>query len=287
MKTSMLLWVAALLLTLASAYYQRLTGPTWPVDGKDRIADADVTWSLARSHGGAGDQAVKVYTSDRLADASLFYKRYKTDDDWTRLHMQRDGDTLFAYLPHQPPAGKLEYAVEIEIGDAMLRVPEKESIVTRFKGHVPAGYLIPHVIAMFFAMFISMRVGLEVFRKNPKLKTMTVLTTLLLIIGGLIFGPIVQKFAFGEYWTGFPYGTDLTDNKTLFAFIAWMIAIAAVWKTNAPPSRRWFVLGASVVTLLVYLIPHSMMGSELDYRELDRLQMQYMESDTSGFRAEE
>ena len=45
-------------------------------------------------------------------------------------------------------------------------------------------------------------------------------------IGGMILGPIVQKYAFGEYWTGFPYGGDFTDNKMLIMWLAWAIAMA-------------------------------------------------------------
>lgn len=269
-------WAFALLLTLASAYYQRKTGPTYPISGEGSVAGQSISYTMQRSHGGAGDQTVSVHAADPTLRGVLFFKRYKTDDAWTSVEMLRNGDSLMAALPHQPPAGKLEYAVEVLSDHAVLRIPEKESIVTRFKGDVPAGVLIPHVIAMFLAMFVSMRAGLEVFRKKPSLRTLTLVTIILLLIGGLILGPIVQKYAFGAYWTGFPFGTDLTDNKTLIAFLAWLAALAAVWRPDAmtrSPWRRWVVFCAAVITLAVYLIPHSMMGSELNYRELDKLRV--------------
>lgn len=274
MKRTLIFWILALVLTLTSAVYQRMTGPTHPVRGSAVLAGEKVAWSLTRSHGGAGDQPVRLHVESVEAEGSLFFKRYKTDDEWTRMHMLRKGDTLAGTLPHQPPAGKLEYAIELQAGNEFLRIPEVESIVTRFKGDVPDAFLFPHVIAMFLAMFFSMRVGLEALRKQPQMRSLVIWTTLLIALGGMIFGPIVQKYAFGAFWTGFPFGTDLTDNKTLIAFIAWLAALAAVWKHDAPSTRRWFVLGASIVTLAVYLIPHSMMGSELNYRELDKLQMQ-------------
>lgn len=77
-------------------------------------------------------------------------------------------------------------------------------------------------------------------------------------------GPITQKFAFGEYWTGVPFGFDLTDNKTLIAFIAWIVALWSIYKSKNP--GRW-ILAAAVITLLVFLIPHSVLGSEIDYRK--------------------
>lgn len=286
MTRSILLWALALVLTLASAYYQRKTGPTYPVNGMVSVQGTDVNYTLTRSHGGDGDQPVTLVNRGTVS-GELAFKRYKTDDEWIRLPLVRDGDTLRAWLPHQPPAGKLEYFIELDEGEATVRVPAHESVVTRFKGGVPGWALIPHVIAMFAAMLVSTRAGLEAFRRKGRPRGLTLWATGLMVVGGLILGPIVQKYAFGAYWTGFPFGTDLTDNKTLIAFIGWAIALAAVWNTDRlvrQPFRRWFVLGASVLTLLVYLIPHSMMGSELDYSKLDaeRARQHAHPADTNG-----
>lgn len=274
MLRSLLYWFLALVITLASAVYQRTTGPTYPIDGETDVGGVQVAWSLTRTHGGAGDQPVHLRAdAESGVQGVLIYRRYKTDDPWTRTAFARHGDTLTAWLPHQPPAGKLEYFVELDHDASVIRIPEHETVVTRFKGAVPMGMLIPHVIAMFLAMLLSTRTGIEALRKHGRPRIYVFVTTGLLIVGGLIFGPIVQKYAFGEYWTGFPFGTDLTDNKTLIAFIAWLLAVAAVWRKKTlseHPGRRWIVLGASVVMLLMYLIPHSTMGSELDYRKLDR-----------------
>ncbi|MFA6232724.1 MAG: hypothetical protein WC824_00880 [Bacteroidota bacterium] len=272
MTRSILFWVLALVITLASAYYQRTTGPTYPVDGSIRVHDAEVQYSLTRSHGGDGDQPVSLIDPSGSVTGEIVFKRYKTIDQWTRRVLVRSDDLLTGWLPHQMPAGKLEYFVEIDDGNRIMRVPERESVVTRFKGDVPLGVLIPHVIAMFLAMLLSTRAGIESFRRVGKPRKQAMWATGLLVIGGLILGPIVQKYAFGAYWTGFPYGTDLTDNKTLIAFIAWAIALGAIWKPNAierQPLRRWLVLAAAMITMAVYLIPHSMMGSELDYKKLD------------------
>ena len=74
-------------------------------------------------------------------------------------------------------------------------------------------------------------------------------------------GPIVQKYAFGEFWTGVPFGWDLTDNKTLIGFSAWLIAVIANWKKERPV----YSIIAAILLLVIYSVPHSMFGSELDY----------------------
>jgi hypothetical protein len=78
----------------------------------------------------------------------------------------------------------------------------------------------------------------------------------------MILGPVVQKYAFGEFWAGWPFGKDLTDNKTLVAFVAWIIAVVRLRKNK---EKRGWALAAAIILLAIYLIPHSMFGSELDY----------------------
>jgi hypothetical protein len=89
----------------------------------------------------------------------------------------------------------------------------------------------------------------------------TKITFVCLFIGGMILGPVVQKFAFGEYWTGVPFGFDLTDNKTLIGVLFWGLALAG----NFKKPRYYLVILAALVLLAVYSIPHSAMGSELNY----------------------
>jgi len=84
-------------------------------------------------------------------------------------------------------------------------------------------------------------------------------------VGQFILGPLVQKYAFGIFWSGFPLGTDLTDNKTVIMFFFWIVALAAGRKGRP---ARLAVLAASVVTLVIYLIPHSLFGSELKYGKM-------------------
>jgi hypothetical protein len=80
----------------------------------------------------------------------------------------------------------------------------------------------------------------------------------LLILGGLVFGPIMQKYAFDAYWTGWPFGGDLTDNKTAVAALAWLCAALALSRSKRPVV---WALAAAIIVLVVFLIPHSLLGS--------------------------
>jgi len=266
MKKSVLLWVAAFLITAGSAVYQRLTGPTYPIHGMVALAGKAIPYSLKRSEEQRNAQ-VMIATGDPAVTGVLEWKRFKTSDPWSPIPMEYRDSMLVSELPMQPPAGKLEYRVRLTLGDASRVIPESGSTVLRFKGNVPAWVLIPHVLVMFLGMLFSTRAGLGIFQKEPNLKPLTFWTIGLLSVGGLILGPVMQKFAFDAYWTGWPFGTDLTDNKTAVAVLAWVLAAVALSRSKKP---AWWAFGAAIVVLVVFLIPHSLLGSELDYSKVDR-----------------
>lgn len=267
MKRSILLWIIAIVLTVLTAAYQRMTGPTYPLSGETTLNGKTIKYALDRSHGGEDDHQIKIKTDDENISGVLDWKRYKTNDEWHTVEMEYKNGLLTGYLPHQPPAGKLIYKISLSKNDKTVPLNDGHPVVIRFKGDVPIFIIIPHVFLMFMAMLFSTRTGLEFFNKEPSYKNLAYWTFGLLILGGMIFGPIMQKYAFGEFWTGIPFGIDLTDNKTLIAVIGWIIALVAIKKSANP--KRWIIF-ASVLMFIVYLIPHSVLGSELDYNEMDK-----------------
>jgi len=264
---SIIFWLAALIITIATAYYQRTTGPTYPISKTIKINDSELKYTLERTHSGMTDHKIKIPSIGERVTGKLIWKRFKTSDKLDTLAMTKEGEFLVASLPGQPSAGKLEYHVILYSEQQEFDLNNGNPVVIRFKGEVPMFVLIPHVIIMFAGMLLSMRTGFEVFMQKPRFTLYTIWTLVLLFLGGFILGPITQYYAFGAFWTGFPFGTDLTDNKTLIAFIGWLIALFAIQRKLKP--KGW-VIFASVLLIIVYFIPHSLLGSELDYEEYDK-----------------
>src|SRR5690606_7463592 len=121
--------------------------------------------------------------------------------------------------------------------------------------------LIPHIIAIFLAMLLANYTAIIALARRKSARTYTFITLGMLSLGGMLFGPLVQLHAFGELWAGVPFGWDLTDNKTLIAFLFW---IFAAYK-NLKKANFTSIIVAAIVTLLIFSIPHSMFGSELNY----------------------
>ncbi len=252
-------YTLAFLITIASAVWQRMSGPTYPVRGRVTLAGQEIPLKLTRTHGGEGGQPVTVVAPDAAITGTVAWRRFPTDDTWSFLPMERRGDTLEAALPHQPPAGKLEYQVRLTRGAETQLFPPRPA-VTRFKGDVSTPLLIAHVAVMFSAMLVSSAAGLAALVPGLPLRKRTLITLFLVLLGGFVLGPMVQKAAFGAWWTGIPFGWDLTDNKTLFAALFW--GAAAVLQRRGGEARIAVVL-AALATLVVFAIPHSVWGSEI------------------------
>ena len=256
----------------AAVVYQRRTGPTHPLRGSVTIQDRTVEYRLIRSEETLRE--ARVALPDPGIPATLLWRRFPTQEAWTRQAMvpeTRAGQTERAgYLPKQPPAGKVEYSVELGAADAIQRIPARDPIVLRYKGPVSTPLLVAHVTMMFLAVLIGLRTGLGALFGATAPRRLIWITLGCLTLGGLILGPFVQKATFGHYWTGFPWGYDLTDNKTLLMWLAWVLA-ALVAGVRIHAREQWSraaVLGAALAMTVVYLIPHSMRGSQLDYSKV-------------------
>jgi len=262
-----LLWIIAVLITLGSAYYQRATGPNHPAKGKVSFSGKVIRFKLLRSEIVNNDAPVRLNVSDAAISGFVQFCRYKSHDDWSTIPLRREEGILKAELPHQPPAGKLMYLVHLTKNGETVSLTGDEPVILRYNGPVPSYFLIPHIFLMFLAMLFSNAAALHALDPRGRSYRYMLITIVLFFIGGMILGPVVQKYAFGAFWTGIPFGYDLTDNKTLIAMIGWLFA----WFMNRKgrDGRIWIIC-AAILMLVIFLIPHSVLGSEIDHTKISR-----------------
>jgi hypothetical protein len=270
-------WFLALFITIAASIYQKTTGPTYPKKVNVEFSDASYSFKLIRTQEIGTPCNVDVdLNGDTEIEANIFYKRLGVKEGWTELKMEErtinekaffgkgpEKKVLTAVLPEQPEAGKIQYFIELVKNGEIHFIEKEKPVVIRFKGAVPLYILIPHIFFMFSAMLLASVAAIYFFLKDyDRVKNFGTRTFGALFFGGMVLGPIVQKFAFSEYWTGIPFGWDLTDNKTLIAFTASFIAVVVNWKANKRPI---LFLVATIVLYIIFTIPHSAFGSEFNY----------------------
>lgn len=258
------LWFLAFVITLSAAVYQKYTGPTYPKRVNVTVNDKKYKLKLIRTLALDETSEVKLKIYDPSIKAKIYFKRFRSNDEYQVADFiytaEPKKERYSAVVPQQPAAGKLQYYVEISDSKDTKTYLKENPVVIRFKGGVPAYILIPHILCMFIAMLFSTLAGLMAAVKFPLYKKYALWTLILFVAGGFILGPIVQNYAFGELWTGIPFGWDLTDNKTLIALVFWVLAVIM----NLKKERPFYTILAAIILLLVFSIPHSLFGSELN-----------------------
>ncbi len=278
MKRVIIVWTLAFFLTAAFLVWQKISGPTYEVRFDTEVAGVPLKGELLRTHSINGDLPVSVNISDSAVTGTVVWRRYPTDHPWERLAMDYEKGQLKTALPAQKMAGKLEYSVEFTKDGQKVVIPADEAAVARFKGDVPNLILAFHVVFMILGMLVSTGCGFEALSNGGSLKILSRITFVFLLLGGLILGPIVQKYAFDAYWTGWPLGGDWTDNKLAVGAIVWLIAM---WGTRnagvGRPEGKWLCVLAMMAIFIIYGIPHSIHGSTLDYETGEHIQVMMRE----------
>ena len=255
MKRTILFWIIAFLITIASAVYQRVTGPSYPKSGSTNFGGKNIEYKLERSHLSSSNYVIELKTGDPSIRGTLKWRRnYKEREKFNEVEMTGT-DVLSAELPAQAPMEKVQYYIDLHKGTDEAVMLTDKPVIIRFKGDVPVWVLIPHILAMFAAMMFSTRSGLEIFNNKPNLLFLSQWTIIILLIGGFVLGFLMNYFAFGMVWGGIPVGNDITDNKTLIAFAGWLVAYYLIRREVHP---KLFAALAALLMIMVYSIPHSL-----------------------------
>jgi hypothetical protein len=172
---------------------------------------------------------------------------------------------------------RFEYAFRIDppLG-GRIRIPEQEDgfFLLKFKGEVSKVVLVLHIILMFGSFYfmiqslfgaVSMLRGVEGMAGTVSMVRGTLAC---LFVGGWPLGFILNYQAFGTIWEGFPFGYDITDNKTQVIFLFWLVTALLVrgslFGGNRERDRlgeRGFAVAVIVsfaVSMLLFLVPHSL-----------------------------
>jgi hypothetical protein len=223
---------------------------------------------------------VKVIGSKEM---KLFYKIGKEEFRSVDMGSKEEEDDVFvASIPHHKKGTQAWYYIEAQkqIGDTKLTVslPDKDSpnfkpILLKFEGNVPPYIIVSHVFCNFAAIFFSVLAifsTVDLMRGKSTLKKsvlFSLLTFIFLFTGFLLVGSALNYFAFGVMWEAFPFGSDITDNKSQIILLFWLVTLFLVKGTifGKNPSKNlvsektysFMVIISFVVTVVMYLIPHS------------------------------
>ena len=212
-------------------------------------------------------------------DAAVLY-RTSGEEAFDTVGMSEISEGIWAArLPGKEKGSRIEYGFIIsqtEIAEAGIATATSITgyYLIKYKGEVSVTVLILHILCMFAAFFFIIEAILGAFamlfmgEEKEFTVTQTRWVLLFTFLGGVPLGFVLNRQRFGPRWEAFPFGIDITDNKTQLIIIFWIIIAAMSWKSFAcrrtgrdlagPGVFATAVIVASVLSLILYLVPHSL-----------------------------
>jgi hypothetical protein len=243
--------------------------------GDDTNADLDVSVS-----GGLlpDDAVIALYYEPRWTDAT------ETTNPPARVEAVTIPGHNLVYrvsVPNQGRGSEFSYRFQMEntAGQILATIPAEISkekpnrLWFRFEGRRSLVLLVAHILGMFGSFLLMVIVLLTAFEdvKNQAVKIrlgkQTLWATVILFLGTFPLGMWLEYQVYGTYWTGIPFGRDRTDSKTLIIFLYWLIMLYLL-KGSAlsrnprgdivgPAAARWVAIIGVLLSLALYLVPHS------------------------------
>jgi hypothetical protein len=217
----------------------------------------------------------EIEVSEDITGAQLFLYFRADSQPYEVMEMKLlETGSYFTSIPAQKRGTLVSYYIEARAGaDLAVRVPGEDADFSfHYKGTANRPLLITHVVLMFIALAMLLLAGYLAIRAL-KSRRFTMHIPRLGFLGGIVFfisaiplGMIVAFQTYGTPWTGFPVGTDLTDNKSLAILIYYAAATflfrgSAFRKdptTDLLPMRSlpYVYLVGAIITVVLFLIPH-------------------------------
>ncbi len=266
------------LLTVALLGLSRSLSMRRPRDLAARGEGFSVEHTSVTEQIGPGKPEISVTVEGERTVEPVVTYRVGADSTFQTVAMTGEGSGMWRVeLPAYTKGTKVHYAIELlDGGEIIARVPEdrQSSLYIRYKGEVSSAVLILHIVFMFASFYFMIQalwsaVGI-LYGRDWKSEAVRHARWVLLssFMGGWPLGFILNYQAFGVIWEGFPFGYDITDNKTQIMFVFWLVSMLLVRGSFLGRGEEKDLLGARgfaaavivsfIVSLLIFIVPHSL-----------------------------
>jgi hypothetical protein len=268
--------LAGILITLVVFVAARRISKNRPEYLDMEIDGARITHTSVYEHVGRGEPEVilEADPAGRIVP-ELFYVTSEGSQR-NSVGMTESGDGVWSgRLPELEKGKRIEYGFIIRgAGAGTDTRSETGAFLLKYKGEVSPTVLVLHILCMFAAFFfvvLCLFGALAILRGREGISPTVANTRWVLLftfIGGWPLGFALNQQRFGTLWEGFPFGYDITDNKTQLMFVFWLVAMILAWSSfrgrdprrdiAGPKAFAAAVLICVLVSFILFLVPHSL-----------------------------
>ena len=215
--------------------------------------------------------------TDGDPDSVKVIAHYYRDSIFHTVEMKRLPGTSWygTYIPAYPLGNRTYYYIDaVDLSGNRVVLPETATdnftseydyYKARFEGKASFILLLLHIVLMVAALFLlihALYYAMYYIRNGEKethiIKSVNV-GILAFFITGFPIGCVIEKQVLGNYWEGFPFGTDITDSKTLVILLIFVVFMYLQKKGKiSMKGYSWSVIINTIITIILFLLPHSL-----------------------------
>lgn len=251
MKQSIILWIAAAVITFLAGFLQSRLSNEYPVSGSFGIEGKEIGYKLDKVYYGKDAYTFFIRSEIDSLKGEVKWKD-DTSDQWKSSELIRSGTMLAGLVPHKEPTTRTEYYITLSYKNKSYSVPpNKMPVVLTFYGKIPSPVNIYYWLTLFGLLLMGVRTGLEYFHIPGKMKKLNVFTLIFVVVNVFVFHPLRTTYkldAVGKSTVAF---TDMFPLSSLFILAVWIIATALIFNTKN--FRIWAPV-AAILTLIIFEI---------------------------------
>lgn len=251
-KEKIILWIASFIITFLVVYSFNLFNKNYPITGTFGIEGKKVSYRFEKVHYGSDSVETIIRTDLKGLAGKLFWKS-ENDSIWNINNLKESDLILSAKLPALKPDQKLSYFIELNYKDKKYLLPDNRKVEMHFFGKIPSTVSSLQFIFFNLGLLLVIRVGLEYFNKNEKIKKFEFFISVIFLTLVALINPLYITYKHGFINSSIPDVTKLFPVKELSITALWIITTIITFNI-----KRYKIvpLLSAIITLLILYIIH-------------------------------
>ncbi len=248
MKNQIILFLSAAIITFLIGYLESVTDPNFPVSGSFGIEGKKVSYKLNKTHFGNSPFKIMVISDLPGLKGNIEWKK---DDQVHHSEMQNRDGILEGFIESQKPVTKLEYRIILEKEGKKFIRPSGKFVKLTIYGKIPGFVLIFYNLLLFGGLFLSVRMGLEIFNESRMIKKFSFVQSALFLLLAFMISPLLISYKLEAInHSVLPIVSLLDARVTTLASISVFSTIVIFLSHN----KKFISVAFTILTILVFIM---------------------------------
>lgn len=253
MKQSIILWIAAAVITFIAGFLQSRLSNEYPISGSFGIEGKEIGFKLDKVSYGNSDY--KFFLRSEISDIrGMVYWKKGGAEKWKSAELSDSGNILTGSIPYHNPLTQVKYYIKLDYNNKSYSVPPNNNPVTlTFFGKIPDSINFYYWFTLLGLLLLSFRTGLEYFQYPGKIRKLNVFTLIFAVVNVFAFHPLRTTYKLGAVGKTVIPITEMFQFSSVLLLITWILATALIFNTK---NFRIWAPAAAIITLFIFELGH-------------------------------